>query len=517
MKGLGMTGSVQSFGDIYDIGGRQYFILGLLLFPIRFLLATISLFLMWPFAVMRVAGLSEKELREPITERRKVFHYMIRFLSRLMFFVSGFHWICIKGRKATCVEAPILVVAPHTSFFDPVILAPCNLPSVVSRVENLNIPVIGALLRFNQSILVSRHEPASRKKVVEEVKRRATSNGKWPQVLFFPEGTTSNGQVLLKFKPGAFIAGVPIQPVLVRYPNKIPATIWTWKGNGVFKVLWLSLSQLFIRLEIEFLPVYQPTPEEQKDPMLYASNIQMLMAKALGVRPTDYEIVGDVPVMPIGQLKVALDPGIWKLGKTLKKLGITPEVLPILLDMCSTESHRKVQPEELMVRLNLSVSSTTSKAFSYFQKDANGAVDFHEVILSVAAQDCSKRAEDLTQLAFKLFAEPWPEDKLRLYEDGFSAILRTLLGTSRSDCSKVFAEICSEEGTEGLSKDMFEDFALLHLDYSQLFHIYLRPPATRKSRQQAEEKQTWLPANGTFNEEPLDERPGGTTSHVKMD
>lgn len=98
-----------------------------------------------------------------------------------------------------------------------------------------------ALLRFNQAILVSRHDPASRRRVVEEVRRRATSGGKWPQVgkglkispfmcsqrgfsflsplqdtpphssplgfyfpqvLFFPEGTCSNKKALLKFKPG---------------------------------------------------------------------------------------------------------------------------------------------------------------------------------------------------------------------------------------------------------------------------------------------------------------------------
>lgn len=45
----------------------------------------------------------------------------------------------------------------------------------------LNLPN-PALLRFNQAILVSRHDPASRRRVVEEVRRRATSGGKWPQV-----------------------------------------------------------------------------------------------------------------------------------------------------------------------------------------------------------------------------------------------------------------------------------------------------------------------------------------------
>lgn len=145
-------------------------------------------------------------------------------------FLLGFLRIRVRGQRATRLQAPVLVAAPHSTFFDPIVLLPCDLPKVVSRAENLSVPVIGALLRFNQAILVSRHDPASRRRVVEEVRRRATSGGKWPQVLFFPEGTCSNKKALLKFKPGAFIAGVPVQPVLIRYPNSLDTTSWAWRA-----------------------------------------------------------------------------------------------------------------------------------------------------------------------------------------------------------------------------------------------------------------------------------------------
>ena len=36
-----------------------------------------------------------------------------------------------------------------------------------------------------------------------------------------------------------------------------------------------------------FHPVYSPGPEEISDPVLYASNVQRLMARALGVYPSD--------------------------------------------------------------------------------------------------------------------------------------------------------------------------------------------------------------------------------------
>jgi lysophosphatidylcholine acyltransferase/lyso-PAF acetyltransferase len=35
-------------------------------------------------------------------------------------------------------------------------------------------------------------------------------------MLLFPEGTTSNGQMLLPFKTGAFLAGVPVLPVIIK-------------------------------------------------------------------------------------------------------------------------------------------------------------------------------------------------------------------------------------------------------------------------------------------------------------
>ena len=35
------------------------------------------------------------------------------------------------------------------------------------------------------------------------------------------QGTTTNGQYLLPFKSGAFLAGAPVQPVLIRYGKVI--------------------------------------------------------------------------------------------------------------------------------------------------------------------------------------------------------------------------------------------------------------------------------------------------------
>ena len=64
-------------------------------------------------------------------------------LSRLLFFLLGFLRIRVRGQRASRLQAPVLVAAPHSTFFDPIVLLPCDLPKVVSRAENLSVPVIG--------------------------------------------------------------------------------------------------------------------------------------------------------------------------------------------------------------------------------------------------------------------------------------------------------------------------------------------------------------------------------------
>ncbi|XP_027725878.1 lysophospholipid acyltransferase LPCAT4 isoform X2 [Vombatus ursinus] len=443
----------------------KFCLLGALLAPIRVLLAFLVLFLLWPFAWLQVAGLTEEQLQEPITRWRKtICHSGVLGLSRLLFFLLGFLRIRVRGHRASCLEAPVLVAAPHSTFFDPIVLLPCDLPKVVSRAENLSVPVIGALLRFNQAILVSRHDPASRRKVVEEVRRRATSKGKWPQVLFFPEGTCSNKKALLKFKPGAFIAGVPVQPVLIRYPNSLDTTTWAWRGPGVLKVLWLTASQPCSLVDVEFLPVYQPSPEESSNPTLYANNVQRVMAQALGIPATECEFVGNLPVTVVGQLKVALEPQLWELGKVLRKAGLSPGCVDAGAEPGRS---RMVSKEEFAKQLQLSDPHTVARAFDYFQQ---------------------------------LFAEEEPEGPGHLlYKDGFGTILHLLLGSPRPSTATLHAELCQSTSTQGLSLCQFQNFSLHDPLYGRLFSTYLRPPHTLRANSQALEATSHGIPTPTFN------------------
>lgn len=142
-----------------------------------------------------------------------------------------------------------------------------------------------------QTIFVSRTDKDSRATVAREIERRTkTERGLWHrQLLIFPEGTTTNSEAVITFKAGAFAPGMPVQPVVVRYPSTHTCDpSWVTGGPGPGEILLKLLAQPWNSMEVTFLPVYAPSPEEQKDAILYANNVRRVMAEALGVRTTEH-------------------------------------------------------------------------------------------------------------------------------------------------------------------------------------------------------------------------------------
>ncbi|KAF7668044.1 hypothetical protein LDENG_00035430 [Lucifuga dentata] len=250
-------------------------------FPVRLLLTSFLMLLAWPFAFAASLGRSEVDI-EPQSWWRRLVDLSLRVIMRAMWFCGGFHWIKVKGERVMPSEAPILTLAPHSTYFDAIPVT-MTMSSIVTKLESKSIPVWGTLISYIRPVFVFRSNQESRRKTVDEIKRRAHSGGQWPQMMIFPEGTCTNRSGLILFKPGAFIPGLPVQPVVLRYPNKLDTVTWTWQGPGAFKILWLTLCQVHNQMEIEYLPLYTPSEEEKEDPALFANNVRQVMAKALGL------------------------------------------------------------------------------------------------------------------------------------------------------------------------------------------------------------------------------------------
>lgn len=448
-------------------------ILGSILFPVRVFLAALMFLIMWPIARLRMAGLSQEARSRPVVGWRQwLYHPIIWLLSRAAFIFLGFFWVKVKGRRANLKEAPMLVVAPHSGFLDMMVVCTTQLATVVSRSENASLPVIGALLEFNQAVLVSRKDPESRKKAVTQLTERLTSKGYWPQMLMFPEGTTTNGKSLIKFKPGAFLAGVPVQPVLLRYPNKVDTVRWTYKGTSWLEALWHTTSQLYTNMTVEFLPVYNPSEEEKNNPGLYADNVQKLMANALGVPATDYVMEGRVPVSKLGGLSLPLESPARETLSLLHKNGLRSlgieAALNRMSDKCQSEGQGlKTSADELVSILGLKDRETAVSICGLYSKDE--FVDLRQVYVSVAAVSGSVPFKTLLHTAFTFFDA---EGRGSLTAEQLCSLMGALLGVPQHHTRELYTE-ASKGGR--LTEDDLLRTLTTHPTYHRLVNEFLQP------------------------------------------
>ncbi|XP_051999239.1 lysophosphatidylcholine acyltransferase 1-like [Xyrauchen texanus] len=443
----------------------QIGLMTLTLFPIRLFIAAFMMLLAWPFAFIATIGRSELAVEHQCLWR-KVVDLVLKTIMRVMWFAGGFHWISIKGRQALPAEAPILTLAPHSSYFDamPVTM---TMASIVMKAESKDIPVWGTLIKYIRPVFVSRSDQDSRRKTVEEIKRRAHSGGEWPQIMIFPEGTCTNRSCLITFKPGAFIPGVPVQPVVIRYPNQLDSITWTWQGPGAFKILWLTLCQLHNEFVIEYLPIYTPSEEEKKNPALFAHNVRHLMAKALQVPVTDYSFEDCQLAMAEGQIRLPVDTCLLEFAKLVRRLGLKRENPERRLQEYGNRA-QKLQGERLSLEdfaqfLDLPVSDVLRDMFSLFDESADGSMDIREFVIAFSVVCRPAKTLDTMKLAFKMFEA---EEDGAITENEFICILKSALGVGELVVSRLFRSI-DEEDSGKLNFESFRNFAEQHPDFAE--------------------------------------------------
>ncbi|XP_051574214.1 lysophosphatidylcholine acyltransferase 1-like [Myxocyprinus asiaticus] len=435
------------------------------LFPIRLFIAAFMMLLAWPFAFIATMGRSKSAVEHQCLWR-KVVDLALKTIMRVMWFAGGFHWISIKGRQALPAEAPILTVAPHSSYFDAIPVT-MTMASIVMKAESKDIPVWGTLIKYIRPVFVSRSDQDSRRKTVEEIKRRAKSGGEWPQIMIFPEGTCTNRSCLITFKPGAFIPAVPVQPVVIRYPNQLDTITWTWQGPGAFKILWLTLCQLHNEFEIEYLPIYTPSEEEKKNPVLFAHNVRRLMAKALQVPVTDYSFEDCQLAMAEGQIRLPVDTCLLEFAKLVRRLGLKHENPERLLQEYGNRA-RKLQGERLSLEdfaqfLDLPVSDVLRDMFALFDESEDGSMDIREFVIAFSVVCRPAKTLVTMMLAFKMFEA---EEDGAITENELMCMLRTALGVGELKVSRLFRAI-DEQDTGKLSFESFRNFAEQHPDFAE--------------------------------------------------
>ncbi|OPJ77866.1 lysophosphatidylcholine acyltransferase 2 [Patagioenas fasciata monilis] len=445
---------------------------GIILLPPRAICIASLVLLAWLLASIATFGHPAKGSVPLKGWRRRMIQTTLSCLTRTLFFVMGFQ-VKVKGKIAGLLEAPVVVAAPHSSFFDAIISALTGMPSVVSRAENLSTPVFGTILSSIQPVSVSRQDPDSRKNTAAEITKRALSRGQWPQILIFPEGTCTNRSCLITFKQGAFLPGVPVQPVLLRYPNRVDTVTWTWQGYSGTELLLMTLCQLYTRVEVEFLPVHVPTEEEKNDPIIFADRVRQTMATALNVPVTDHTFEDCRLMISAGQLTLPMEAGLVEFTKISKKLNLkwnhVREQLDTFAAIASASKGGRIGIEEFAEYLKLPISDVLRELFLLFDRNGDGTIDFREYVIGLSILCNPANTEETIRMAFKLFDA---DEDGTVTEEEFAHIIQAALGVPDLDVSVLFKEIDADE-TKKLSYDEFKNYALTHPVYAKLFTTYL--------------------------------------------
>ncbi|MCL7033217.1 hypothetical protein MKW94_002922 [Papaver nudicaule] len=288
-----------------EISLKEKILLGLAmitLLPIR-LIVTVAILTFYYF-VCRLCTLFSVPNREEgedgqedyahlIGWRRNVIVAFGRFCSRAILFTNGFYWINETRRAVEKSpnedqskepseesERPGAIISNHVSYLDILYHMSSSFPSFVAKRSVAKLPLVGLISKCLGCVYVQRESKSAEFKgvagVVTDRIVEAHQNEHAPLMLLFPEGTTTNGDFLLPFKTGAFIAKAPVLPVILRYPYQRFSPAWD-TISGVRHIV-LLLCQFVNHIEVIRLPVYHPSEQEKEDPRLYADNVRKLLA-----------------------------------------------------------------------------------------------------------------------------------------------------------------------------------------------------------------------------------------------
>lgn len=123
----------------------------------------------------------------------------------------------VEGLEHWRQEQAYMVVSNHLSYIDTLLFAAAGQVCLVSTMEVRGTPFVGWVVANAGCLFVERR---SREKLREEIQFMADTLRSGFSLVFFPEGTSTNGSSVLEFKSSLFApaqrGGVPVLPVVVQ-------------------------------------------------------------------------------------------------------------------------------------------------------------------------------------------------------------------------------------------------------------------------------------------------------------
>jgi 1-acyl-sn-glycerol-3-phosphate acyltransferase len=218
------------------------------------------------------------------------------------------HETCVRGLRTINVELSVqgslpthgLIVSNHLSYLD-ILAYSAAVPCVfISKADVEDWPIFGRYARWAGSVFVRRHDRADAARANVSI---GESLKDCVPVVLFPEGTTTDGQRVLRFHSTmlqpAIDAGAPITPCAIRYElddGDAAREVCWWGDMTALPHMWNLLGKKSIRAKIAFGEPVGATSDRKNLSRLLHDKVVRLHADLI-----DGKVEGSKEVQPAGR------------------------------------------------------------------------------------------------------------------------------------------------------------------------------------------------------------------------
>ena len=265
------------------------------------------------------------------------------------------------NRIAAREEAPI-IVSNHQGFVDIFLMhILLKIPIGLSAAENRNFPIMGSMMIAFQTIFMDREstDKSAGKMAKNAINVRALDN-RYPRLQIYPEGNTCNGSQLCAFKLGAFMPGLPVQPMVIRYNDQSKTKVSMDDATNRLDPSWcepIGMPIHFVALRllmswrntvnVKFLPPMRPLEFERERPDLFAARVRSAMAAAMKAELVDYSFTDTALMFKAQKLGFHAEVGLIEADRVMRewKLGMRAckNLLSIYADICTVGENAKLE------------------------------------------------------------------------------------------------------------------------------------------------------------------------------
>jgi 1-acyl-sn-glycerol-3-phosphate acyltransferase len=198
---------------------------------------------------------------------------------RLFFLSIGNVWIRVNGKMDHSVR---FVIGNHLTILDGFLIATLRNVTIVLQKKWVSNFLSRTFFDTTHPVYIGHRHRGNTKEIID----RADDTSE-PPVMIFPEGTSTNGEILLQFHRTAFLTPYKVQPMLIRYWMPFVPKGWNtiaYVRQSALSYIWQLISMPLFIIEVDCLQPIAMEVEGKADIDTFTRNAQIIVANHLKIK-----------------------------------------------------------------------------------------------------------------------------------------------------------------------------------------------------------------------------------------